>query len=188
VAAAGVAIVLGVTATPTVRERLVSALDSAAKTHAGHVFTQGHAYKLLDAGFYVVPVPAVDSPVTLTTAEAARYVIRAVVSFVVVPVPWQLASTRELTYLPEQLLWYALVALFPIGLVAGWKRDPLVVSMLAGYIVPTAVALALTNGNVGTLLRLRGMIIPYVVWISAVGFVSWLEHYAPRSSRARMTA
>ena len=188
VAAAGVAIVLGVLATPTVRERLASALDSAAKTHAGHVFTQGHAYRLLDAGFYVAPVAAVDSPVTLTAAEAARYVIRAVVSFIVVPVPWELASTRELSYLPEQLLWYVLVALFPIGLAAAWKRDPLVVSMLAGYIVPTAVALALTNGNVGTLLRLRGMIIPYVVWISAAGFVSLLEHYASTSGHARMTA
>jgi len=187
-AVAGVAIVLGVVATPAARERLASALDSAAKTHAGHVFTQGHAYKLLDAGFYVTPVTVADSPVTLTAAEAARYVIRAAISFVAVPVPWELASTRELSYLPEQLLWYVLVALFPIGLAAAWKREPLVVSVLAGYVVPTAVALALTNGNVGTLLRLRGMIIPYVVWISAVGFFALLERYASTVSDVRMTA
>jgi len=62
------------------------------------------------------------------------------------------------------------------------------VSMLAGYVVPTAVALALTNGNVGTLLRLRGMIIPYVVWISAVGFFALLERYASTVSDVRMTA
>ena len=128
-------------------------------------------------GLLVNPVTASDSPLTLTAPEAMRYVIRAALSFVVVPLPWDLASTRELSYLPEQLLWYTIVVLFPIGLVAGWKRDPLVAALLAGFVMPTAAALALTNGNVGTLLRLRGTIIPYVVWISAVGFFAALQRH-----------
>jgi hypothetical protein len=53
--------------------------------------------------------------------------------------------------------------------VAGCRRDRLVTCILVGYVVPTAAALALTNGNVGTLLRLRGLVIPYLVWIGAVG-------------------
>ena len=32
----------------------------------------------------------------------------------------------------------------------------------------------MTNGNVGTLLRLRGLIVPYLVWIGAVGFMAAL--------------
>jgi hypothetical protein len=43
-----------------------------------------------------------------------------------------------------------------------------------GYALPTAIALALTNGNVGTLLRLRGLVVPYLLWISAVGFFAVL--------------
>jgi hypothetical protein len=176
--AAAAAIAFAVWSAPSAQGRIGSALESAAKTHAGHVFTVGHSYKLLDPGFYVNAVTAAASPLTLTTPEAARFVIRAAVSFVAVPLPWQLASTRELSYLPEQLLWYALVVLFPIGLVAGWKRDPLVTALLAGFVLPTAAALALTNGNVGTLLRLRGMVIPYIVWISAVGFFAGLQRLA----------
>ena len=125
---------------------------------------------------------------TLDAAEAARYVIRAAVSFVTVPWPWQLASTRELSYLPEQMLWYAIVVLLPIGLVAGWRRDPIVTSLLAGYTLPTAAALALTNGNVGTLLRLRGIIIPYLIWLSAVGFCAALQRIAASSTFSRGTA
>ena len=173
-----VIVAFALSSVPAAEQRITSALESAAKTHAGHVFTVGHSYKLLDAGFYVNPVTAAASPLTLTAAEAARYLIRAGVSFVSVPLPWDLASTRELSYLPEQLLWYALVVLFPVGVVAGWKRDPLVTALLAGFVVPTAAALALTNGNVGTLLRLRGIVIPYVVWISAVGFFAALQRFA----------
>jgi membrane protein implicated in regulation of membrane protease activity len=180
-AAAAVA-ALAIASQPSAQRRLTSALETTAKTHAGHVFTVGHSYKLLDEGFYVNPVTAAASTMTLTAGEAARYAVRAAVSVVTVPWPWQLASSRELPYLPEQLLWYVIVALLPVGLVAGWRRDPLVTSLLAGYTLPTAAALALTNGNVGTLLRLRGMIIPYLIWLSAVGFCAALQRFAPRAA------
>ena len=181
-ASAAVVAVLAIASQPSAQQRLASALETTAKTHAGHVFTVGHSYKLLDEGFYINPVAAAASTLTLTAGEAARYAARAAVSIVTVPWPWQLASSRELPYLPEQLLWYVIVALLPVGLVAGWRRDPLVTSLLAGYTLPTAAALALTNGNVGTLLRLRGMIIPYLIWLSAVGFCAALQRLAPRAA------
>ena len=68
--------------------------------------------------------------------------------------------------------------------VAGWRRDPLVTCLLVGYVVPTACVLALTNGNVGTLLRLRGLVMPYVVWVSALGFCATLQMLARRRSGA----
>lgn len=108
--------------------------------------------------------------------------MRAAVSFITVPLPWQLASTRELSYLPEQLIWYLMIALLPVGLVAGWRRDPVATALLAGFTLPTAAALALTNGNVGTLLRLRGIVIPYLIWLSAVGFCAVLQRMAARTA------
>lgn len=186
-AVATVLVIVAITSQPAAQQRLTSALDTAARTHSGHVFTVGHAYKLLDEGFYFNPIAPAASTMTLDAAEAARYVIRAAVSFVTVPWPWQLASARELSYLPEQMLWYAIVALLPIGLVAGWRRDPIATSLLAGYTLPTAAALALTNGNVGTLLRLRGIVIPYLIWLSAVGFCAALQRAATFSRRTATT-
>ena len=186
-AAIAVVTVALVIATPALNARVIGALEGTAKTHAGHVFTVGHDYKLLDAGFYLNPQPAVSSTLSLTADQAARYVIRALVDFVVVPTPWQLRSTRELAYLPEQIAWYALIALLPIGLAAGYRRDPLVTCLLAGYVVPTALALALTNGNVGTLLRLRGLVTPFLVWLGAVGFCAVLQGPDPRPQKEPMT-
>ncbi|HVZ22638.1 MAG TPA: hypothetical protein VG871_16305 [Vicinamibacterales bacterium] len=180
--ATAIVIVLVVGARPAAQQRAISALEATAKTHAGHVFTVGHAYKLLDEGFYVNPTTAAASTLTLTPAEAGRYVIRAGVSFLAVPWPWQLASTRELQYLPEQVAWYVLIVLLPIGIVAGLRRDGVATAMFAGYTLPTAAALALTNGNVGTLLRLRGTVTPYLIWLSAVGFCAALQHFAAKAS------
>jgi hypothetical protein len=160
------------------QDRIIQALESTAKTQTGHVFTVGHAYKLLDEGFYFNPQTPAASTLTLTAAQSARYVIRALLSFAVVPAPWQLASLRELAYLPEQLLWYAVLVLLPFGAVAGWRRDPLVTCLLLSYAAPTACVLALTNGNVGTLVRLRGLVMPYLVWVSAVGFCASLQMLA----------
>jgi hypothetical protein len=166
---------------PTVQDRVMRALESTAKTHTGHVFTVGHAYKLLDAGYYFNPQTPAASTLTLNAGQSARYVLRAAVSFAVVPAPWQLASVRELAFLPEQLLWYVMLVLLPIGAVAGWRRDPLVTCLLLGFALPTAAVLALTNGNVGTLLRLRGLVTPYLVWVSAVGLCAALAGLARRT-------
>ena len=76
----------------------------------------------------------------------------------------------ERAYLPEHLLWYLLVLMLPFGIAEGWRRDPWATAMVIGFVLPTAITLAMTNGNIGTLLRLRGLVTPYIAWISAIGF------------------
>jgi hypothetical protein len=152
---------------PAVQDRVLTGIAAAATEHAGHVFTVGHAYKLLDDTAYIFP--RTKPEFSLTPAEAGRFVLRAVGAYLVTPLPWQLATKGELAYLPEQILWYALIALAPLGVYAGYRRDAVVTCLLAGYLVPTALAVALTTGNVGTLIRHRTLIVPYLVWLSAIG-------------------
>jgi hypothetical protein len=179
VLAAGVVVAAGLAAiiwVPSANARVLDGLTSAAKTHAGNVFTVGHAYKLMDDGFYMNPENASVWDVKLTEPQAFRFAVRAAASFLLTPLPWQMRSTGELAFMPEHLLWYAVLAFLPAGIAAGWKRDALVTALLVGYVVPTAAALALTNGNVGTLLRLRGLVTPYLVWLSALGIVAAANH------------
>jgi hypothetical protein len=174
--AVAIAVGLGIVASqPTLRSRALGAVVFAAKTHAGHVFTVGHAYKLMDEGFYVTPEIGPAWDIGMTEPQALRFLIRAAASFVVTPLPWEMASRSELAFLPEHLLWYLLILFVPAGLVAGWKRDPLLTAVLLGYVIPTAAALALTNGNVGTLLRLRGLVSPFLLWLSTLGLLALAE-------------
>ena len=165
---------------PAVRQRTLRGVESAAKIHAGHVFTVGHAYKLMDDGFYVFPAAPATLNLDLTAPQAIRFLVRAAASFLLTPLPWQLRSRGELAFLPEHILWYGFLILLPLGIVAGWKRDPMITSLLIGFMLPTAAVLAVTNGNVGTLLRMRGLVTPYMIWLSALGLIAVVDALAAR--------
>jgi len=170
---------------PAIHQRAIDAITSAAKTHAGHVFTTGHAYKLLDEGFYMYPAAPAAWTITLTDDQAARFLIRAARTFLFIPWPWEMTSASELAFLPEHLLWLLIVVFTPIGIVVGWRRDRLVTALLIGFVLPTAAALAITNGNVGTLLRLRGLVSPYLIWLAVLGGLAVLESLLARRAAPR---
>jgi hypothetical protein len=166
---------------PPVRERFLDATANVAKMHAGHVFTSGHAYKLLDEGFYMHPGTPAAWPLQLTGLQAGRFLARAAASFIVTPLPWEMASTSELIFFPEHLLWLLIVLFIPIGAVVAWQRDASVTAVLLGFAMPTAAVLAVTTGNVGTLLRLRGLVTPYVLWFAAIGALAVCEWLLTRA-------
>ena len=158
-------------------------LRIAARYHRGQVFTPGHSYKLLDEVFYTDRWRPVDFP-KLSGPQAARYVARSAAHFIAEPLPWTAASRLEVAYMPEQALWLVMLALVPVGCVVGWRRDPLWTAVLVGYTAASAAAVAITGGNVGTLVRHRALLMPYFGWLSALGFV-WLVTLGRPEGEAR---
>jgi hypothetical protein len=179
-AAVTAAIVISVAVTrPAVQARVVSTVRTGAMIHQGHVFTPGLHYKLLDPRFYLERnMGMMDS---LTLEEGARFVLRALVAAVVVPLPWQADSRLIQVYLPEQLFWYALVLLFPFGVVIGWRYARMQTLVFTAYVVFMGTAIALNSGNVGTLIRHRGLLWPFVICVASVAVCHALTRTAPRS-------
>lgn len=167
---------------PALRQRVLDSTAAAAKMHAGHVFTSGHAYKLLDEGFYMHPGTPAAWVLELTEPQALRFLVRAGVSFLVTPLPWEMVSRSELLFFPEHLVWLLMIVFIPIGAVAGWRRDPAITTLLIGFALPTAAVLAVTTGNVGTLLRLRGLVTPYLIWFAVLGAFTVAERLLMRST------
>jgi hypothetical protein len=153
---------------PGVQARAFSVVHEAAYKHWGHVHTPGWVYKILDDRLY----PDRNLIPTMTAGESGRFVVRAVYSYVTVPLPWQIESRGALAFLPEQMFWYVLIALVPIGGIAGLRRDPAVVSLLLAHGVAVSMLVALSGGNVGTLIRHRGLAMPYFAWLAALGAVA----------------
>ena len=159
-------------------ERVRGALVMTAKQHTGHAFTVGHAYKTLDDSFYEdVRTPAA-STLTLTAGQAARYIARSAYAFITLPFPWQVETRSEAVFIPEQLVWYLVVVGALAGVWPAWRRDPFVTALLIAAVLPTAAVVALTTGNVGTLVRLRGLVIPFLVWLAALGGIVAIERIA----------
>ena len=148
-----------------VRDRLDVLVTDAALRHWEHVHAPGHSYMILEPSFYV------DRPLTgdLTPADAARYALGGLAAYVLVPAPWQMSSRAELAYLPEQLVWYGLVLLAPAGLWAGFRRDPFLTAILSVHLAMAVLLVAMTGGNIGTLVRHRALALPYLVWFSGLG-------------------
>lgn len=150
---------------PVSQVRIYGGVQAAARQHAGHIATAGYTYKLLDERLYEAKIAMLD----MSFDEGMRFLVRAFGRYVTVPWPWEAQSASAVAYLPEQMLWYVLALLAPIGFVYALRRDPLVASLLLGYALVAAVTVALVSGNVGTLVRHRGLALPYLVWLSAVG-------------------
>ena len=150
---------------PDVQLKAYVAIQSAARQHWGSVASPGYAYQLLDERFY----PDLNEISSLEFAETVRFLARAVVAYVTVPLPWMAQSRAALAYLPEQVVWYLLAMLAVAGALFGFRRDATVTGLLVGHALVIAAAVAFTGGNVGTLVRHRGLALPYLVWLSGVG-------------------
>ena len=61
------------------------------------------------------------------------------------------------------------VAAISVGIVAGLRRDALVTSLLTAHAAGVVLVVAMTSGNVGTLIRHRGLAMPYIVWVAIFG-------------------
>lgn len=161
----------------TVEDKLVTGLREAAKTNWGHVNTRGYVYHTLAPRLYGDR----NNSDSMTGREAVEYIARSFVSYVAVPTPWQIQSRAAAAFLPEQAVWYSLVLLAPIGLMAGLRRDPVVTAVLVACIAIAVTVVALTNANIGTLVRHRGLALPYVVWFSTLGATTLVSRLARRS-------
>jgi hypothetical protein len=166
--------------TPAVRNRVILGVREAALRHWGHVLSPGSTYQLLDQRFYARVSPYADDapPFALSFDEGVRYLIRAVVAFFVQPLPSTFDSFRWLALTPIVVLWYAANMLALVGAVWGMARRPLLTSWLAGLVVAGVVVIAPNSGNVGTLIRHRDIVAPFVIMLAAFGGLSLLRRAA----------
>ena len=168
---------------PQVQDRMMAMVRESAMTHQGHVFTPGLHYKLLDSKYYLDRRMGIMEQLdrarsrTVRRARAHRRDSRAVC-------PWQAESRFIQAYLPEQLVWYALVLLLPLGVWTAWRCRPATTLVLTTYVLLTGTAIALRSGNVGTLVRHRGLILPFVICLTSVGIC----HALARGARLRRSA
>lgn len=89
------------------------------------------------------------------------------------PFPWTADRAIEQLTIPDMLLWYVALALALVGALAHlrqWRRFV----HIGGYVVGMVLIFAVAQGNVGTLIRQRAMmIVPFVVIFSGAG-AAWL--------------
>ena len=150
---------------PAVQLRAVQEVRRAAKLHWGHVNTSGYSFKSLDPELYSER-SSIDQ---MSWDATGRYLVRSAVEYLTVPRPWTIESRPALGFVPELMFWYCVLALLPVGFIVALRHDALVTMVLGAYAFGLAALVAVTGGNIGTLVRHRGLALPYLIWLSAVG-------------------
>jgi hypothetical protein len=167
-------------AVPAVNQRLLGIVRNAAVYHGGHVMSAGYSYKILDGRYYH------DGRLlwTMGPVEAGAFVVNSLVAYVTEPVPWRIESRPMLMYLPEQMLWLMVLALVPFGAVAGMRRDPILGALLICHGLALVIMVALPSGNIGTLVRHRGLALTYFAWLAGLGLCEVARLLMPRVRNA----
>ena len=161
---------------PGVQLKAYAAIQRAARQHWGAVVvSQGHGYRLLDDRFYA----ELNEASSMKFGETFRFLSRGIVAYLTVPRPWDAQSSASVAYIPEQVIWYVVAALAALGVLFGFRRDPIVTGLLIAHALLLAAASAFTDGNVGTLVRHRGLVLPYLVWLSGVGACELVAMFRP---------
>lgn len=172
-------VVFGLLSRPSVELRVVQEVRRAAKLHWGHVNTPGYSFKSLDPELY----PERSSIDQMSLGATGRYLVRSAVEYLTVPRPWTIESRPALAFVPELMVWYCILALLPFGFVVALRRDALVTMVLSAYAFALAALVAVTGGNIGTLVRHRGLALPYLIWLSAVGADALLTRAARNAAK-----
>lgn len=167
------------------RRYAVEHIRPAAQYHRGSALSTGHGYQLLDPSFY--HRVNFTQPLQLNEDQAARFVIRALVAFFTIPWPWQATSLTEAVYVPQQMLWYVLVMLAIIGLGVGLRRHIVFTAVIAANLIAGTLLLSITNGNIGTLVRIRDMVTPMIIVLAGLGgcaLARWVTRPTPGAGNA----
>ena len=119
----------------------------------------------------------------MSRGATGRFLVRSAVEYLTVPRPWTIESRPALAFVPELMFWYCVLALLPVGFVVALRRDALVTMVIGAYAFALAALVAVTGGNIGTLVRHRGLALPFMIWLSAVGADALLTRTARKAEK-----
>lgn len=164
-ALAGPIVVVVALMQPALQARALELVHQSIQYHAGHVVTPGVTYQLVDPLVYGnwALIPQIGG------LDAIKYVGKATAAYFVEPLPDHLQSRLLWSFLPEHIAWLCLVLLVPFGLAPGFRRDRAMSLLLLTHAAAIIMMVALASGNIGTLIRHRGLSLPYLVWFSMLG-------------------
>ena len=138
----------------------------------------------------VILYPGVRSPVGISSATPDDTTslggsLRANISYLPLgllyalfaPFPWSSRTLEQLATVPEMIFWYACLVFAVIATVRLLVRRDLRFAFGLATAAGLLLILSLVESNVGTLIRSRAMLVPYVLILGAVG---WAETVVQR--------
>lgn len=104
-----------------------------------------------------------------STPSALRYLPFGIVSFVFGPFPWQIRGTRQLPFIPDMVVWWALLPSLWRGVRAAGRLVGRRTLLMVLPAIGTTLFMSLALGNFGVIARERLQVVVLVVPLIALG-------------------
>lgn len=99
------------------------------------------------------------------------------------PFPWTARTVEQFATIPEMLLWYVCLVAAVWGTITLLRRRDMRFAQGLAMTLGLVLVLSLIGANVGTLIRSRAMLVPYILMLAAVGIAVVLERYPALAAR-----
>lgn len=168
---------------PVVQSHVRAMLAQFFHKHIGYVSTPGISYLLFPVSFYVpaylwewVASGTMDWPIWAGLLKVPFH-------FFLEPLPWRFDSAVQMPALLQMVVWYNILFFAVWGVLSALKRRAPGHFYLLLPFLSFSYLIGLTNGNVGTLFRIRDLITPLLLIYAAVGLERFLRPERVRGSR-----
>ena len=137
--------------------------------HLGHFTASGICYQYLPQAFFTIGYEEAWSRTGRLGWEVVFWIGKAIGHYLMEPLPWRFDNLFALLTYPQMVAWYVLLPLAALGALAAvrWRLAATLgwLLTLAGWILLGG----LTNGNIGTVFRVRDMVTPSIVLLGCAG-------------------
>ena len=136
--------------------------------HHGFIMTGGVNYEILDKKFYENS----DLIFVMSPINAIKFSLRGFFHFLFEPLPIRASQSKMfLIVLPQTVVWYALLFFVPFGILYAFRYNWRAALFIMIYLLILSCGMAISSGNVGTLIRHRDYLTPLYFVFIALGIV-----------------
>ena len=128
----------------------------------GNISMGGHVYRIYPSEYYNNPGKK------MSIVELSKSFVRGTINFFLSPFPWETLTLMELIYYPQVLIGYFFIPFTALGVLAG-ARNNNKARILLLFIILISLPMVLTDANVGTVVRHRDLIFPFMYIFTAAG-------------------
>ncbi len=140
--------------------------------HYGYIITGGSTYRFWPERYYA---DEDKGPREISLSESAWTTLKGVFHLLTQPHPWAARTAAQLAGIPVVTLWYGLLILAVFGLGRGLSGFSIAPWSALIFIALTLAIMGLAEGNVGTAVRHRGNLEPFLLVFSSAGLAKLLD-------------
>jgi len=137
----------------------------------------GHNYKIYPDKFYAYDIRCHISAYFFSCFQIVYFVLKAIVLFLTVPLPWMTVSLMQAACFPQLFLWYSIIIFSIPGFMQTIYKKNTVSFLIPGFLITLIIPMALVSANMGSTFRHRDLFTPFFIIYASYGLYRLLEKY-----------